>query len=142
MATHSIIIHSSKIQSPDYALLTKSFAYRNIVISNNTAGGFIFSTISRVNVTFEDFYINNVTFTGENPLIKISAGSAYPDTQGKQTSLIIRNGVLENMLEKHGPTLATKASAQNGLFVFSNGPTILQIYNLSVTNVVFTSIER
>jgi len=79
---------------------------------------------------------------GEDPFLSVTASStSYSDTQNKQTSLMIRNGVIQNMFEKHGATLKSVASPTSGLFVNSNGPTILKVHNLSLTNVIFTSIE-
>jgi len=114
---------------------------RNITISNTTGGGFIRAIYTHINVTFEDFYINNVTFNGEDPFLGLSASSrSYYDTFNNQTTLTVKNGVIQNMLEKHGDTLSKISSPANALFINSNAQTILKVHNLSVTQSIFTSI--
>jgi len=120
--------------------VTFSHKNRNIYLSNFTSAGFIASVWTRINVTFEDFYINNVTFTGEDPFLAIFASdSYYYDTPNDQTTLTVRNGVIENLYEEPAITLRNLASPYNSLFIGASGPTILKVHNLTVTNVIFSS---
>jgi len=100
MASHSRIIHLSKI-SGLWLLRITFLLYRNIIVRNSTKTGFIAAAMTHSNMTFEDFYINNVTFTGEEPFLYVMASrSSYYDAPNDQTTLSIKNGVLQNMLQE------------------------------------------
>ena len=139
MALHSRTIHSSRswLWLPNWSLLN-----RNITIGKSTLTGFIYFLSCHTNVTIEDFYINNVTLTVESPFFYFAASStSYYDTQGQQTTLAIKNGVVQNMYETPKSTLSSSSSPSKGLLVCSNQQTILKVHNLSVTNALFTSIK-
>ena len=139
MALHSRIIHLSRT---NYDLLL-SPSDRNLTIGKSTLTGFIYSVSSHMNVTFEDFYINNVTFTVETPFLYFLASSASNfDTQNDQTTLTIKNGAIKNMFETPKSTLESSSSTGKSLFVYANAQTILKVHNLSVTNAIFTSTSH
>jgi len=113
---------------------------RDITMGNSTGGGFITANFVHINVIFEDLYINNFTFTGEEPFLYVNAGgTSYNDKQNDQTAIVIKNGVIKHMYEGPASTLKNTASSFNALFVQSSGPTILKVQNLSVTNSIFSS---
>jgi len=109
-------------------------------VGSPSSSGFIGNFVSKTNVTFEDFTIRNVTFNGESPFIFINnANSMYYDTSDWMTGLTMKNGNIKYMFENNTNALAGLGSYANSYFVNSLGPSLLTIYNLTVSHVFLKS---
>jgi len=101
--------------------------------------GFIGGFISRFNTIFDDFYVNNVTFNAFNPFFYMNAnGASYYDTAGSLTNVTMKNGIVQNLFENG--TIATETNGvttSSPLFLFSDGPSIFQLSNVTFSNVIF-----
>ena len=115
---------------------------RNIVIGNiSSSSGFIGCIISKANITFEDFYINNVTFTVESPFIYVgNKNSANVDTPTSLTSMNVTNGLVENMFDKNPNPLSNVAMIYSALFINLMGPSFMNVQNLTAKNIFFDSL--
>lgn len=112
---------------------------RNIVVGTAYTTGFIGGFISRFNTIFEDFYVNNVEFNGESPFFYMNAnGASYTDPVGSLTNVTMRNGVVQNLFEIGIiNTGVGEVYTSVPLFLYSDGPSILQLSNITFSNAIF-----
>ncbi len=102
--------------------------------------GFFTIYLSRLNLEMEDFTIKNVTITNQYPVIMINLSKN--DSLGATTSVAIKNGYIEDMVEDNNFTTSQTDKSSLGLFLRSQGPSNLEIDNLTLKNVHFKSKNK
>lgn len=92
--------------------------------------GFINIGSSRNNIRIENFLIKNITFLNDFPFLFIP--SAQADTKDKMTSLILKNGYIEDIQDNLSNSSTTSSWAK---FIHCRGPSNLNVENLTANNI-------
>jgi hypothetical protein len=124
----------------DGAICTISnYTLQDVVMGNMGNVGFFTIYLSRMNLSMEDFTIKNVNITNQYPLIMINLSKN--DSMGATTSVAIKNGYIENLVEDNNMTILQSDKSSLGLFLRSQGPSNLDIDNLTLNNVRFKNFN-
>ena len=92
--------------------------------------GFLTIINSRLNFTLADFYIKNVTINDKYPLIMINLSKN--DSEGLVTSVDMRDGYIEHLIENNTFPTDTVNKSSLALFMLSQGPSNIFVDNLTL----------
>jgi len=123
----------------------KNNTFRNIIVGNISASGFIACIVSKASIKFEDFNIKNLTMNAQSPFLYIAnTNNANVDTPGNITGLTFGNGVLDTMVDNSTITGSNLTPDGNliykAIFIHANGPSLNSVQNFTVSNVVIKEL--
>jgi len=99
--------------------------------------GFFTIYLSRLSLSVTDFTIKNVTITNQYPVIMINLSKN--DSIGLTTSVAVKNGYIEGLVESNNFTTLQTDKSSLGLFLRSQGLSNLNIDNLTLNYTRFKS---
>jgi len=124
------LIVISSYTANDASCSITNFDMQNVIMGNMGNVGFVTIISSRLNFSFENFFIKNVTINDRYPVIMINLSKN--DSAGLMTSVDLRNGHIEHLIENNTfPTDQVNKSSLS-LFMLSQGPSNLFVDNLTL----------